>query len=472
MTKQGGMIRPYSSTLALVFRVSDIAIIGFLAWILAAVRGVDAGQHHWYLLLALLSGSLFYLFGSVGNVYRSWRGVSLREECELIIRVWFLTVGVLFLIGYVTKTTAAYSRVAVTSWILVTPGTLALWRHAVRFSLRAARKKGRNLKCVAIAGVSQTTMEVLDEIEEHPEMGFRITGIYTDTSPTDPTDFTDFETRIRGTINDLISEAREGNLDIVYVTYPLSDTKRIGRIISELADSTVSLFLVPSLLELDLLRAQWSSLGDISTISVYDTPFYGVDGLLKRLEDLIVSSVCVLIAAIPMALIALALKLSSSGPVFFRQRRYGIDGKEITVWKFRTMTVCEEGRDELRQATSTDERVTKFGRFLRRTSLDELPQLFNVLRGTMSLVGPRPHAVVHNEQYRKLIHGYMLRHKVKPGITGLAQVRGWRGETDSLEKMEKRVECDLEYIRSWSMLLDMKIIATTLVKGFLHKNAY
>lgn len=169
--------------------------------------------------------------------------------------------------------------------------------------------------------------------------------------------------------------------------------------------------------------------------------------------------------------ISIAIKLTSSGPVFFKQIRYGLNGKSILVYKFRTMKVMENG-SQVKQAVKNDPRVTSVGRLLRRTSLDELPQFFNVILGNMSIVGPRPHAVAHNEEYRKLIPGYMLRHKVKPGITGLAQIRGWRGETDTLDKMEKRIECDLEYIRTWSIWLDIKIIFLTVFRGFIHKAAY
>jgi putative colanic acid biosysnthesis UDP-glucose lipid carrier transferase len=206
-------------------------------------------------------------------------------------------------------------------------------------------------------------------------------------------------------------------------------------------------------------------------VSVFETPFLGVDGWLKRVEDLALLCL-ILIPALPaMALVALGVKLTSPGPVLFRQRRYGLNGNVVEVIKFRTMTVLEDG-DSVPQARLGDRRVTRFGAFLRRTSLDELPQLYNVLRGQMSVVGPRPHAVAHNEQYRKLVSGYMLRHKVKPGITGWAQVNGWRGETDTLDKMQKRVDCDLYYIRNWSMWLDLKIVLLTVLRGFVGKTAY
>ncbi|WP_235045480.1 exopolysaccharide biosynthesis polyprenyl glycosylphosphotransferase [Methylophaga lonarensis] len=192
---------------------------------------------------------------------------------------------------------------------------------------------------------------------------------------------------------------------------------------------------------------------------------------MKRVEDIVLSFMILLLIAIPMMFIALCIKTTSKGPVFFKQTRYGMDGEKIRVWKFRTMYVAEDG-PKVVQATRDDPRITPFGRFLRRTSLDELPQFFNSLGGSMSIVGPRPHAVAHNEEYRSKIHGYMLRHKVKPGITGLAQINGYRGETDTLDKMEGRVKYDLQYIQNWSLMLDLKIIMLTILRGFSGKNVY
>jgi putative colanic acid biosynthesis UDP-glucose lipid carrier transferase len=204
---------------------------------------------------------------------------------------------------------------------------------------------------------------------------------------------------------------------------------------------------------------------------VFENPFYGVDGILKRAFDVVAASVLTTVAAVPMLAIAMLVKLTSPGPILFRQSRYGLDGREIRVWKFRTMTVCEDG-EAVKQATKDDQRITWIGKFLRRTSLDELPQLFNVLIGNMSLVGPRPHAKIHNEYYRKEIEGYMLRHKVKPGITGLAQVNGCRGETDTLDKMERRVRFDHQYIREWTIWLDLRILLKTFHVVVSRQNAY
>jgi putative colanic acid biosysnthesis UDP-glucose lipid carrier transferase len=221
----------------------------------------------------------------------------------------------------------------------------------------------------------------------------------------------------------------------------------------------------------NLLSAQWSTIGEIAIVSAHDTPFKGVDGVLKRIEDIVVGSMILLVIAIPMILVAIGIKLTSPGPVFFRQRRYGLNGKEIRILKFRTMTVLEDG-PQIVQAKRGDARITKFGGFLRRTSLDELPQFLQVITGNISIVGPRPHAVAHNETYRALIRGYMLRHKVKPGITGWAQVNGWRGETPDVSWMEKRVKFDLQYIQRWTLLWDLKIILLTMFGRKKSDNAF
>ena len=247
--------------------------------------------------------------------------------------------------------------------------------------------------------------------------------------------------------------------------------KRIHELVTALSDTTCSVLLVPDVFTFKLLHSRASELNGIPLISIFDTPMLGVNALIKRAEDIILASLILLLISPILFGLALAVRLTSRGPAIFKQRRYGIDGKPIEVWKFRSMTVTENGAT-ITQATKSDSRLTPIGAFIRRTSLDELPQFINVLKGDMSIVGPRPHAVAHNEQYRKQILGYMLRHKVKPGITGLAQVNGWRGETDTLDKMEKRIEFDLEYIRSWSLWLDSKIVFFTIFKGFVNRNAY
>jgi putative colanic acid biosynthesis UDP-glucose lipid carrier transferase len=218
---------------------------------------------------------------------------------------------------------------------------------------------------------------------------------------------------------------------------------------------------VPDIFLFDLIQARMDTIGGIPVVAACETPFYGISGLIKRASDIILASAILALVLPLMLVIAIGVKLSSPGPVLFKQRRYGLDGKEIVVYKFRTMNVLEDG-NVIKQATRNDRRVTRFGAFLRQSSLDELPQFFNVLQGRMSVVGPRPHAVAHNETYRRLIKGYMIRHKVKPGITGLAQVNGLRGETDTLDKMQLRIEHDLDYLRNWSLQLDLQIVVKTI----------
>jgi putative colanic acid biosynthesis UDP-glucose lipid carrier transferase len=242
-------------------------------------------------------------------------------------------------------------------------------------------------------------------------------------------------------------------------------------VVEALRDTTASVYFVPDVFTFSLLTAGFTDLRGIPLVSLWETPFFGLNGWVKRLEDLVLASLILLLISPLMLFIALRVKLSSPGPVIFKQRRYGLDGHEIIVYKFRTMKVCEDG-PAIPQATKDDQRVTRLGRFLRSTSLDELPQFFNVLMGTMSIVGPRPHAVAHNEYYRRLIPGYMLRHKVRPGLTGWAQINGWRGETETLDKMEKRVEFDLDYLRHWSLGFDLKIIWLTIWRGMMGSQAY
>jgi putative colanic acid biosynthesis UDP-glucose lipid carrier transferase len=251
----------------------------------------------------------------------------------------------------------------------------------------------------------------------------------------------------------------------------MRQVQRVMELVQELRNTTVSIYYLPDLCALDLLQARTGELLGMPVVSMCETPFYGYGGLVKRTTDVAFAVGILTITAPLMVLICLAIKLSSPGRVLFKQRRYGLDGREILVYKFRTMTVLEDGR-RVYQATRTDSRVTRVGRFLRRYSLDELPQLFNVLQGTMSLVGPRPHAIAHNEEYRRLIKGYMVRHKAPPGITGLAQINGCRGETACVEDMQARVNYDLEYLRRWSPLLDLKILALTAIRVLRDEKAY
>lgn len=341
----------------------------------------------------------------------------------------------------------------------------------MRLVLGLLRERNINNRKVAIAGASENGVHVAQMLLGSPWIGLRPVGFFDDREQAGSRPLPSPPIKVLGTLDDLVELARKGEIDLIYITLPLRAEERIRQLISKLSETTASVYVIPEFFVSDLMNLTWSNIGDLPAISVFETPFFGVDGWLKNAEDLILGSIILIIVFIPMVIISIGVKLSSPGPVFFRQTRYGLRGEKIDVWKFRTMNVCENG-NEVKQVTRNDPRVTKFGSFLRKTSLDELPQFINVLQGSMSIVGPRPHAVAHNEQYRKIIDGYMLRHKVKPGITGLAQVNGWRGEIDSLDKMQKRIECDLAYMRNWSIWLDIRIIFRTIIKEFAGENAY
>ena len=463
------MQHKFNSRVALFSALLDGLSVGLSLWVLATVLGT-----HWdssYSLAMVAAVGMFFFFAQSQDLYRSWRGAAMRQE---VIRIWFAWLWValiLLFLAYASKTSTEYSRRVILLWFATTPFLLIAWRMLTRLVLGYMRERNVNTRTVAIAGAREIGVNVAQMLLGSPWMGLRPVGFFDDREPTGSRLLASPPIQVLGTLDDLVEQAREGKVEIVYITLPLRAEERIRRLIAKLSETTASVYVVPEFFVSDLMNLTWSNVGDLPAISVFETPFFGVDGLLKRTEDFVLGSAILLIVFIPMIIISIGIKLTSPGPVFFRQTRYGLRGEKINVWKFRTMTVCENGSD-VKQVIRGDSRVTRFGSFLRKTSLDELPQFFNVIQGSMSIVGPRPHAVAHNEQYRKLVEGYMLRHKVKPGITGLAQVSGWRGETDTLDKMKKRVECDLAYIRNWSLLLDLRIIYKTVTSELTGDNAY
>lgn len=419
---------------------------------------------------ALVAILVFYFVAEMNGLYRSWRGVPVKHEALTAVATWAIAATVLLFLAFITKTSAEYSRVVTAIWFVLTTVFIVLWRVVQRLVLMSRRRRGKDLQMVAIAGLTLQGTRIAERIASDPYSGMRVLGFYDDRKGP-RLDAPGTTGNVVGDLGQLVEDARAGLVDRIYIALPLRAEPRIAAIVHSLADTTATVFVVADFLVFELLHARWSTVGDIPVVSIFDTPFGGLGGWLKRLEDLVLGAAILMVIAIPMAVIALGIRLSSAGPVFFRQCRYGLNGKEIRVLKFRTMAVCEDGQ-VVRQATRGDARVTRFGAFLRRTSLDELPQFLQVMTGDMSIVGPRPHAIAHNEIYRAKIHGYMLRHKVKPGITGWAQVNGWRGETDTVDKMEKRVEHDLEYIRNWGLVWDLKIILLTVFGAMRGVNAY
>lgn len=463
-----GQLFKQRSLIGAFSRGADAALIGLSLALINLVYSV-----HWseeFTLTTACAIALFAFLAQSNDLYRSWRGASLGRE---LVQLWLSWVSVLLgllLLDYVAAVLPK-ERIIVLMWFLFAPCVLTLWRSVLHRVVGALRKDGINVRRVAIAGARDLGASLAGTIAGNPEMGLKMLGFFDDRKPAGARPLATQPHMVLGNLDLLVQKAREGRIDVIYITLPMRAESRIKDLVDKLADTTVSVYLVPDFFMFSLMNTSIGQVGELPVVSIHETPFYGVDGWIKRVEDIVLSLAILTLIAVPMLVIAAAVRLTSKGPAIFRQRRYGLQGQEIIVYKFRSMTVCEDG-DNVCQAKREDDRVTKLGAFLRRTSLDELPQFLNVLQGRMSIVGPRPHAIAHNEMYRKLINGYMLRHKVKPGITGWAQVNGLRGETETVDKMKARIAYDLAYIRNWSVWLDIKIVFLTVLKGFYGKNAY
>lgn len=464
------MVRPKDAKINAFSRLIDAGIIGCTLVALVSILKLE-----WlpsYSLLLLSAIVLFSFLTESSRSYKSWRDISISDEIMAVGSNWLVVVFIFVAIQFTFQPVDLYNREMVLYWFILTPIELISWHSIMRMALRFFRYTGVSAQTVAIYGATELGSGLEKRIQSMPWAGYKFVGFFDDRKTNGSRRFISDQNLIKGGSQDLIDQARAGNIDTIFITLPLAAENRIKSLLNELSDTTVSAYMMLDLFSFDLLNASWLDVQGMPAVSIFESPHTGIDNITKRCLDLVFSTLILGLIAVPMLAIALSIKLTSKGPVIFRQLRYGIGGESIHVWKFRTMTSMDAGDTEVKQACRTDSRITKLGRFLRRTSLDELPQFFNVMAGTMSIVGPRPHAVTHNEFYRSAIHGYMLRHKVKPGITGLAQVKGYRGETDTLEKMEGRIKYDLEYIRSWSLWLDIKLIVMTVFVGFTNKNAF
>jgi putative colanic acid biosynthesis UDP-glucose lipid carrier transferase len=412
------------------------------------------------LILALLVFAMTF----PGTLARD-SAVSAGELMLDIVTGWMAIVGLLLLLGWASRTLGAFDQRALLAWALATPAALFAAHQALpRVLPRLLAAEGLR-KTAVIAGANDLGRGLAARLAAQPLYGVRVAGFFDDRSASR------INETVVGRLGTLPDYVRSHAVDIIYIALPMASQPRILKLLEELRDTTASIYFVPDIFVFDLIQARVDSIGDIPVVAVCETPFYGFNGVVKRVSDFVLASAILTLISPLMIAIAIGVKLSSPGPVLFKQRRYGVDGRKIVVYKFRTMTVVEDG-EVIKQVTKNDDRVTRFGAFLRKTSLDELPQFINVLQGRMSVVGPRPHAVAHNELYRKLIRGYMIRHKVRPGITGLAQVNGYRGETDTVEKMKARIDYDLAYLRNWSLLLDLQIVLKTVVVVLKKQNAY
>lgn len=462
-----GLLKEHSSALNAVLHVLDWAGIIIAAWM----------AHRFYLgtwslppaysvvigVVVLLSALLFPRF----NLYQAWRGASLFDEVRVMTLAWALVLFLLFAFAFTTKMGIQFSRGWAGIWSLMGWGVLVCGRVLLRMGLRWLRSHGFNQRRIVIVGSEGLAEEVAARLLSSPWIGLQVAGFFNAGAgapqPGVP---------ILGGLLDVADYVAKERVDQVWIALPLKDQEKVESVLHELRHSLVDVRFVPDIFGFRLLNHSVTEVAGFPVMNLSATPMVGVNRLVKALEDRLLALLILLLISPLMLLIALGVKLTSPGPVLFKQKRLGWDGQPFKVYKFRSMVVHQESGGLLTQASRGDARITPFGTFLRRTSLDELPQFYNVLKGTMSIVGPRPHAISHNEQYKDLVDDYMQRHKVKPGITGWAQINGWRGETDTLEKMRKRVEYDLYYIENWSLSFDLRIILLTVFKGFVNKNAY
>lgn len=464
------LLRQNESVVNLVSRILDVATVvltGIFAheYYLAAEFGQPYQQA--LLLAAVLTLVVFPTFDN----YRSWRGRSWFDQLRVTLLSWGSVLITLVVVSALMKTTAVYSRLWFTLWAASGFTGLFLYRRILIILLRELRSRGWNRKSIVIFGAGDLGKMVASRVREAESTGFDINGFFDDNPAIEGTSYDGVKIHGRGT--DLAAFVRDNRIQEVWLALPLRAEDRVKEVMYALRHSTVMIRFVPDIFSFRLLLGHAvTEVAGIPVVDINYSPISGLNWLIKEAEDRILAAIILTLISPLLLLIAIAIRLDSRGPIVFKQQRHGWDGDVINVYKFRSMVVHREDDGQLTQATKNDARVTRVGAFLRRTSLDELPQFYNVLQGRMSIVGPRPHAVAHNEFYKDQVEHYFQRLKVKPGITGWAQVNGWRGETDTLEKMQKRVEYDLYYIQNWSLGFDLKIIFLTIVRGFVHDRAY
>jgi putative colanic acid biosynthesis UDP-glucose lipid carrier transferase len=445
-------------------RLLDPAIIlGLLYLIISTQHEVFTGDYLVLMIIAFFISSFVY---EQIDLYRSLHvGKQLAYAGDILVG-WGIVVVVLSMIAQGTGLRYELSDRVLWIWFALAPVALLLSRLTVHL-LAFNYAKDRQVRSAVIVGSNYSGADIQRRVTARNNPALDLKGFFDDRD--EISRIPELKSTYLGKIEDVAAYVRSNKIKTIFICLPMSEHPGLMDLMEELRDTTASVYFVPDISTFDLIQARLDHVGGIPVIGICETPFTGLHSVVKRGSDIILAALIQILLLPVMACIAIGVKMSSPGPIIFAQRRYGLNGEEIVVYKFRSMGVCDDGA-VVEQAKKNDVRITPFGGFLRRTSLDELPQFFNVLQGRMSIVGPRPHAVAHNEMYRKLIKGYMLRHKVKPGITGWAQVNGLRGETETVDKMRARIEFDLEYLRNWSLALDLWIIFRT-VKEVLKKDA-
>ncbi len=453
-----GRIQQYGALLNRLVFLADACVLYLMLYICVPLRGMEWTQR--YVTLAMLGIVLFGLVISFHQIYETWRLPRLMKQLGELVGLLALTFGVALLILFAATSWVQdrSSLLLIGAWFLLSLSGMALVRCAARLALGIYRVGPSAHRRVAFLGATETARRVAGIFEAHPWMGVDVAGFFTAEGNAGIGSIT-------GGLDELLVLAKSGQVSAVYIALPMLNDAELKPLVDVFSDTMVSIHYCPALLNLGLLNGHWDDLFGHPVISIVTSPFDGWGRHLKRLEDLTLAIAILPLISIPLVVIALVVRLTSPGPIFYWQKRHGLDGGVFKICKFRTMRTVDADH-EFVQARRNDARITPVGRFLRRTSLDELPQFFNVLSGTMSVVGPRPAPLKYNDDHRLLIYRYMLRHKVKPGITGLAQVSGSRGETESVAKTEERTVLDLEYINTWSLWLDLRILFRTCLMVF------
>ena len=468
MPFQRGRLKEYSSEFSVLQRLTDLLVIVAAALLAAWIRfgrlELTSSEATGVVIALLLA---YFAFAELG-LYRSWRAGSIAHEIGVLWVGWGGTFLVLAGLLFTLKVGAQYSRLWIGTWFTLAAGLLALGHAVLRLALRWLRNRGYNVRTVCLVGDGETAARLRELAGSRASLGFRVVAWFGVHEQPDAG-----RAERVGVLSELKDYAESAQVDEVWVAVPLREEAILRNTFRALHHSTANIRYAPDLYGYELLNHAVTEIGGVTMMDMSVSPMEGVNRLVKRIEDLLLGSLFLVLASPVMCIVALGIKLTSPGPVLFKQRRIGWSGREFVIYKFRSMSMHQEPvPGQLSQATRDDPRVTPFGRLLRRTSLDELPQLINVLQGRMSLVGPRPHAVEHHYLYIGQVPSYATRHMVKPGITGYAQIAGYRGETETTEKMQRRVEFDMLYIHQWSLALDLKIIFLTLFKVLFQRGAY
>jgi putative colanic acid biosynthesis UDP-glucose lipid carrier transferase len=418
-----------------------------------------------YIPLLIINTLLVFLIFPNFDLYYSWRGRNKWKRSASIGYAWLTVLMSLVVISFASKNSAVYSRIWFFTWGLSGFFYLILYRMAFDFILDRLRLKGINRKKILVFGAGEVGIRVSNKLLNNYEVGFDIKAFVDDNPNLHGTTLNNIPIYNADNLIEQLADCHE-----LWIALPLRADKRVLEILHKTRHLTIVVKFIPDIFNFRLLNHSITEIASIPIIEINGAPMSATSRAVKRLEDIILSLMIIIIISPILLLVALVIKLTSTGPILYKQERHGWNGKTIKVYKFRSMFYFENS--QFKQATKHDSRITPLGKFLRKTSIDEFPQFLNVLQGRMSIVGPRPHAVSMNDEYKDKVSNYMQRHKVKPGITGWAQINGFRGETDTIEKMEKRIEFDLFYIQNWSIWLDLKIVFLTVFKGFIGKNAY